>query len=41
MAPALALSALIAIRGQKQRPSIANRLGIAATRLALPIIALN
>ena len=41
MASAPALSALIAIKLMKQRPSIANWLGIAATSSALAIIALN
>ena len=41
MASAPALSALIAIKLMKQKPSIANWLGIAATSSALAIIALN
>jgi len=41
MASAPALSASIAIKLMKQRPSIANWLGIAATSSALAIIALN
>jgi drug/metabolite transporter (DMT)-like permease len=41
MASAPALSALIAIRLLKQKPSIANWFGIAATSTALAIIALN
>jgi drug/metabolite transporter (DMT)-like permease len=41
MASAPALSALIAIKLLKQRPSFANWLGIAATSSALALIALN
>ena len=41
MASAPALSALIAIKLLKQRPSLANWLGIAATSSALALIALN
>ena len=41
MASAPALSALIAIKLMKQKPSIANWLGIAATSSAPAIIALN
>jgi drug/metabolite transporter (DMT)-like permease len=41
MASAPALSALIAIKLMKQKPSIANWFGIAATSSALAIIALN
>ena len=41
MASAPALSASIAIKLMKQKPSIANWLGIAATSSALAIITLN
>jgi drug/metabolite transporter (DMT)-like permease len=41
LASAPALSALIAIQLLKQRPSLANWLGIAATSSALALIALN
>jgi drug/metabolite transporter (DMT)-like permease len=41
MASAPTLSALIAIKLLKQRPSLANWLGIAATSSALALIALN
>ena len=41
MASAPALAALIAIKLLKQRPSISNWLGIAATSSALALIALN
>ena len=41
MASAAALSVLIAIKLLKQRPSLANWLGIAATSSALAIIALG
>jgi len=41
MASAPALSALIAIKLLKQRPSISNWLGIAATSSALALIAVS